>query len=86
MYNVEDIQGFLLNKKKDTLFVDNSTEREQELLSYIEELEKKIEKLESNKNYEDIVRKIFKKTQRDMFMGGEQMSLQSITDDILFIH
>ena len=44
MYNVEDIHGFFLDKKKDTLFVDNSTEREQELLSYIEELEKKIEK------------------------------------------
>lgn len=86
MYNVKDIHGFFLDKKKDTLFVDNSTEREQELLSYIEELEKKIEKLESNKNYEDIVRKIFKKTQRDMFMGGELMSLHSISDDILFIN
>lgn len=62
MYNAEDIHGFFLDKKKDTLFVDNSTEREQELLSYIEELENKIEKLESKKNYEDIVRKFLKKT------------------------
>ena len=44
MYNVEDIHGFFLDKKKDTLFVDNSIEREQQLLSRIEELERKIEK------------------------------------------
>lgn len=86
MYNAEDIHGFFLDKKKDTLFVDNSTEREQELLSYIEELEKKIEKLESNKNYEDIVRDIFSETEKEMFMGGKLIFVYSITDDILFIN
>lgn len=88
MYNAEDIHGFFLDEKwkKDTFFVDTGIEREKELLSYIEELEHRIEKLESNKNYEDVVRKIFKKTEKDMFMGGELMSLHSITDDILFIN
>lgn len=86
MYNAEDIHGFFLGQEKDTLFTDNAVEREQELLSYIEELEKKIEKLESNKNYEDIVRDIFSETEKEMFMGGKLISVYSITDDILFIN
>ncbi len=88
MYEPEDIHGFFLDEKwkKDVFFVDTGIEREKQLLSRIKKLEKKIEKLESKKNYEDVVRKIFKKTEKDMFMGGELMSVHSIADDILFIN
>ena len=88
MYGPEDIHGFFLDEKwkKDIFFVDTGIEREKQLLSCIEELEKKIEKLESNKKYEDIVRDIFEETEKEMFMGGKLISIYSITDDILFIN
>lgn len=86
MYNAEDIHGFFLDKKKDTLFTDNAVEREKELLSYIEELEHRIEKLEFDRKYEEIVKDIFSHTEQEEFMGGKLMSVYSITDDILFIN
>lgn len=88
MYEPEDIHGFFLDEKwkKDTFFVDIGIEREKQLLSRIKKLEKKIEKLESNKKYEDIVRDIFSETEKEMFMGGKLISVYSITDDILFIN
>ena len=88
MYEPEDIHGFFLDEKwkKDIFFVDTGIEREKQLLSRIKKLEKKIEKLESNKKYEDIVRDIFSETEKEMFMGGKLISIYSITDDILFIN
>lgn len=76
MYGPEDIHGFFLDEKwkKDIFFVDTGIEREKQLLSCIEELEKKIEKLESNKNTR-ILLEIFLKKQKKRCLWVENLYL-----------
>lgn len=88
MYAPEDRHGSLFDDdwRRNTFYVDTGAEREKNLLARIEQLEKKIKRLESNRKYEDIVKDIFEVTEKEMFMGGKLISVYSITDDILFIN